>query len=104
MDFSGLSSAEQAHVNKLVEKRQVFALHTPTALTELGVISSKASSPCMANLSRNVSTHVAMISPASPCLQKKCVSARWIKPRINITAGAMREQLRRKIHEAFRTC
>jgi hypothetical protein len=73
MDFSSFNAAEQAHMTKVIEKKQVRILSLPLVWQrfQLQSIRCKTSCECIQTFLSAVSCHVAMISPAKPCRQKR---------------------------------
>lgn len=71
MDFSNFNSAEQAHMTKVIEKRQVstYLISYPQSTSQ--IYRCKTSSECIPTSSRNASTLAVMTSRARHCHQKR---------------------------------
>lgn len=73
MDFSNFNAAEQAHMTKVIEKRQVSTPSHPILYSQLifQINRCKTSSKCIPISSKNASTLAAMTSQARLCHQKR---------------------------------
>jgi len=73
MDFSGFNAAEQAHMTKVIEKKQVRMLSLPFRLERFQLQSTRCKTlcECIQPFLSAVSHHVAMISPAELCRRKR---------------------------------
>lgn len=71
MDFSQLNSAEQAHMTKIIEKKQVCILAYSLLQTFSRFPRCKTSCVCTRASWKDALPHVVMTSLAKPCLQKR---------------------------------
>lgn len=73
MDFSSFNAAEQAHMTKVIEKRQVSTPSHPILYFQLifKINRCKTSSKCIPTSSKNASTLAVMTSQARLCHQKR---------------------------------
>jgi hypothetical protein len=75
MDFSGFNAAEQAHMTKVIEKKQVRMLSLPPRFVwqrfQLQSTRCKTLCECIRPFLSAVSRHVAMTLPAKLCRRKR---------------------------------
>jgi hypothetical protein len=103
MDFSNFNSAEQAHMTKVIEKRQVSTFLSTYPQPTSQIYRCKTSSKCIPTSSRNASTLAVTTSQARPCHQKRSfIHFLLCRMYVYLSPGAMRLQLRRKVLKTYR--
>ena len=107
MDFSQLNPAEQAHMSKVIEKKQVNSLsgRVSAGFERTSGRRCRIFFECTPDWLSAASIPVAMTSLAKPCHQKRHGStpySPWSSQLIRLV-GTMCHELHRKVYQTFRT-
>ena len=103
MDFSNFNSAEQAHMTKVIEKRQVWhSFNIEIFVSYMGYNRCKIFFECTLISSKSALWPAAMTSQAKPYLQKRFFILPWLTWReLTVCEGNMHHELHREVYQAF---
>lgn len=105
MDFSSLNSAEQAHMSKVIEKKQVCSDYVCSHRgTDSNVRRCKTSSGCTPTSSNGASLHVVMTSQARHYHRRRSVQTLSLRRAVNADGrltGNMRDELHGQVLKTF---